>query len=518
MAATIDDLLAEMRLVRKGQDSENVEASEQAQRERALLGQSEKQYEATLAQRKATEASQKELQDLESILGGDAKNNKQYQKAEAKLEKEKMKLTKLENRRNLLKRFKDDPKGVIKDAGAAGAKVVKSTGKVFGKLLGFLKKFGGLFAVLVLPALLLLVNSPVWEILKQKVKDLIEWFGKPDNPIVNFFNDIIKGNFLKAFDDAITRAIKAAFGVEFEGSVGSVIKRFIGDFLAGLANLLPDFDVFKEAKAALNQAAANLDPIRKAAMEAQKKREEETETLLQSLGLGQKVKLTDAVNNPEDNIFFNKNGGPQVDISAAARAAEKIDDALGKPFSDYFDGIATGFRKQTGNMLTLQSASDKQLADRLRELSEMEEDRFNKEKVLVGSTAAQRIQMSQLEGMPKDEMIKILSDELKLRSKTSIIPDKSGAFKPAVTVDIKELMSKVGKNTDELRRQREALAEAKRKTANGQAAVAIDGSTTVNTTSPTNQAISSPRQIKQDGTAGAIARGVGSMVGGAAGL
>jgi hypothetical protein len=148
----------------------------------------------------------------------------------------------------------------------------------------------------------------------------------------------------------------------------------------------------------------------------------------------------------------------------------------------------------------------------------MEEDRFNKEKVLVGSTAAQRIQMSQLEGMPKDEMIKILSDELKLRSKTSIIPDKSGAFKPAVTVDIKELMSKVGKNTDELRRQREALAEAKRKTANGQAAVAIDGSTTVNTTSPTNQAISSPRQIKQDGTAGAIARGVGSMVGGAAGL
>jgi len=114
MASTIDDLLAEMKLVRKGQDSENDETREQAQRERALLGQSEKQYEATLAQRKVTESSQKELQDLESILGGDAKNNKQYQKAEAKLEKEKMKMTKLENRRNLLSRFKDDQKGLLK--------------------------------------------------------------------------------------------------------------------------------------------------------------------------------------------------------------------------------------------------------------------------------------------------------------------------------------------------------------------------------------------------------------------
>ena len=135
MAATIDDLLAEMRLVRKGQDSENDEARGQAKRERALLGQSEKQYEATLAQRKVTESSQKELQDLESILGGDAKNNKQYQKAEAKLEKEKMRMTKLENRRNLLSRFKDDPKGVIKDT---GSKLVEGTKKTFGKLFGFL--------------------------------------------------------------------------------------------------------------------------------------------------------------------------------------------------------------------------------------------------------------------------------------------------------------------------------------------------------------------------------------------
>jgi len=357
-----------------------------------------------------------------------------------------------EEKQSMLDRFGND-KGP--DVGPADD--AKKTG---GTIKKYAAKLGAL-SLLLLGLLGLLLNTPAFEVISKALDDLIDWFDSPNNPLTKFFKEVIdgigdlfKGDFKKgflkigkAFDDALTTAIKSAFGVEFEGSVASVIGKFVGDFLAGLANLLPDFDVFKGAKAALLKAAAAIDPKRKAAMEAQKKREEETKTLLQDLG--QEVKLTDPVNNPEDNIFFNKNGGPQVDISAAARAVEKLDDDFGNPFSDYIDGIATGLRNLTGTMLTVKSASTEQLAGRLRELSEMEEDRFDKEKVLVGSTAAQRIQMSQLEGKTKDEMIKALSDELKNRRDrigSSLISDKmTGAFKQAVTVDIKELMSKVDK-------------------------------------------------------------------------
>ena len=55
MAATIDDLLNELRLAREGQETSNDEARKQAERERRLLGQSEKQYEEMLEQRKRTE-------------------------------------------------------------------------------------------------------------------------------------------------------------------------------------------------------------------------------------------------------------------------------------------------------------------------------------------------------------------------------------------------------------------------------------------------------------------------------
>ena len=76
MAATIDDLLNELRLAREGQETSNDEARKQAERERRLLGQSEKQYEEMLEQRKRTEESKKQMDELESILGEDAKNNK----------------------------------------------------------------------------------------------------------------------------------------------------------------------------------------------------------------------------------------------------------------------------------------------------------------------------------------------------------------------------------------------------------------------------------------------------------
>ena len=49
--ATLDELIVEMRRVRQSQEVGNDEARKQAEMERKLLGQTEKQYEAMLQQR-----------------------------------------------------------------------------------------------------------------------------------------------------------------------------------------------------------------------------------------------------------------------------------------------------------------------------------------------------------------------------------------------------------------------------------------------------------------------------------
>jgi len=504
MASTIDDLLAEMKLVRKGQDSENDETREQAQRERALLGQSEKQYEATLAQRKVTESSQKELQDLESILGGDAKNNKQYQKAEAKLEKEKMKMTKLENRRNLLSRFKDDPKGVIKDT---GSKLVEGTKNTFGKLFGFLKKFGALFALLVLPALLLLVNSPVWGILKQKVKDLIEWFGKPDNPIVNFFNDIIKGNWFKAFDDAITRVIKAAFGVEFEGNISDVLKKFVGKFIRGIANLIPENSIFGSLRDKLLNVADKLDP-------------EEAE---------RRKKLA-AVNKAELD---------RLDIDFEGEG----EDILAKEQAEQLKKLPGDFREMIENLNNIPKAVLKSVQE--GELTIAEGARLLGARKQFDSTGLpkkrggesqvgyqRRLEAFQAlaeqqtrEVMPESEKIRAEIDDKQVeRDLLQDRVDRSnageneffGSERTSRRVANKEILAlnkEINLLNDNLKKEREALAEAKGDANKKPPPIAIGGPTQINNTNPTSNNTSNSPSLKPSGSAGAMAAGAGSMVG-----
>lgn len=123
------------------------------------------------------------MEDLEAILGEDAKNNKQYQDAQARYNKEQAKSQKLESRRNLLSRFKD-----TKEEGGTGAAVkelggtaIKGIGKTFKKIGGILGRFGKVFSILVIPALVLLVNSPVWGMLKENIKKLISWASSDDN-------------------------------------------------------------------------------------------------------------------------------------------------------------------------------------------------------------------------------------------------------------------------------------------------------------------------------------------------
>ena len=193
--ATLDELIVEMRRVRQSQEVGNDEARKQAEMERKLLGQSEKQYEAMLQQRSVTEASKKAMDDIEAVLGEDAKNNKQFQDAQKRYNKEQAKAQKLESRRNLLSRFKDTKgeKGTGAAIGELGGTALKGIGSSFKKLNDLVGGFGKIFKLLVIPALVLLVNSPAWPWLKSFVSDIIHLFsekgpiGSSLKPILDFF-------------------------------------------------------------------------------------------------------------------------------------------------------------------------------------------------------------------------------------------------------------------------------------------------------------------------------------------
>jgi len=148
--------------------------------ERKLLGQSEKQYDAMLKQRKVSEEAKKEMQDIEAVLGEDAKNNKQYQEAQKTFNKQQQKAQKLEARRSLLTRFKDtkEEKGTGAAVGELGGTALEGLKKTFAPMKGIFDKFGGIFKLLILPALLLIVNSPIFEIIKEKIKGFIDFFGE----------------------------------------------------------------------------------------------------------------------------------------------------------------------------------------------------------------------------------------------------------------------------------------------------------------------------------------------------
>lgn len=146
--------------------------------ERKLLGQSEKQYDAMLKQRKVTEESKKAMEDIEAVLGEDAKNNKQYQEAQKTFNKQQQKAQKLEARRSLLTRFKDtkEEKGTGAAVKEVGGTALEGLKKTFAPMKGIFDKFGGIFKLLILPALLLIVNSPIFETIKETIKSFIDFF------------------------------------------------------------------------------------------------------------------------------------------------------------------------------------------------------------------------------------------------------------------------------------------------------------------------------------------------------
>lgn len=84
---------------------------------------------------------------------------------------------------------------------------------------------------------------------------LLALFEDAFNSVSEILDDFIEGDFAKGFakigdalDRGLTNILKNVFGLQFEGTVSDVIKTFIGDFIAGIADLLPDIALFREMK------------------------------------------------------------------------------------------------------------------------------------------------------------------------------------------------------------------------------------------------------------------------------
>jgi len=249
---------------------EGKKSSSKESRERALLGQSQKQYEETVKQREIAKEAKKEMTEIGSSIKGDAKNNKQYQEAEKKFNKEQSKAQKLEGRRNLLSRFKDT-KGE-KGTGAAvkevGGTAIEGIGKTFKSIGGFLGKFSKIFALLVIPALVLLVNSPAWDWLQDFAKSIVKFFSS-EGPLGSFLKPILEFFGVGGAFGGVMTGIQVGFGTLVAGLAAAVVFApfkvmggiaklglFIGKKLFGLVTSVTKALLPKKAVASATKGAA----------------------------------------------------------------------------------------------------------------------------------------------------------------------------------------------------------------------------------------------------------------------
>ena len=230
-------------------DEAKAAAERREEIERRLLGQTEQQYDEMLQQRKIAEEAKKEMEEIQEVLGEDAENNKEYQEAQKRYNKEQLKAQKLEQKRSLFQRFKDtkEEKGTGAAIGQLGKTAGEGAMKGLKGVFGFIKRFTGIFAAVLIPALVLFVNSPAFETAKKLIKDLIDYLdpGSPDGPFgPNGFITMLIDKF-----GALNLAIAGVLGVltlKFLGFSGlkaifvglkTVVLALKGAFVAGLTAL-----------------------------------------------------------------------------------------------------------------------------------------------------------------------------------------------------------------------------------------------------------------------------------------
>jgi hypothetical protein len=511
--------------------------------ERKLLGQSEKQYDAMLKQRKVTEESKKAMEDIEAVLGEDAKNNKQYQDAQKRYNKEQAKSQKLESRRNLLSRFKDT-KGE-KGTGAAvkelGGTAIEGIGKTFKKIGGILGRFGKVFSILVIPALVLLVNSPVWGMLKENIKKLISWASADDNILFG------KNGVLKLLVDkfgALKVGIAAVLGfftLKFLGLAG-IKAIFVGMKVAGVAivkalgagavalstflgiAILPlvaiiagiatagyaIYDTFLEVKKAFDEGASVPELIRVAFV-----------NFMGSFG-----KILDFIKNLAADVleFF---GFEDLAKSFKEFSFEKL-------IEDFINGIMDGvksilnfdfkgmFQNIMASILMAMPDSVKLvIPDAVFEFAgidssgkkledpEVRKKRLADEEAQVAAQEAHSKNITRLKRLLEDAEDDVKDNKENVADMTAdVAKDSWHETTGEREQDIKDLQNEKAK-TDELAARRASIAAELQK---AQAApVVVAPSSTVNEAPKTQNNVSTSASLKPTGTTGAVARGGGSM-------
>ena len=166
---------------------------------------------------------------------------------------------------------------------------------------------------------------------------LLALFEDAFNSVSEILDDFIEGDFAKGFakigdalDRGLTNILKNVFGLQFEGTVSDVIKTFIGDFIAGIADLLPDIALFREMKKNMLATAAQLSPKVAARLAADQAADDAAREALKKIDdadeSGGVQPAADAfVRRTQEEI---ESGGPDVRVITDPKPGNRLRDEL----------------------------------------------------------------------------------------------------------------------------------------------------------------------------------------------
>ena len=422
-------------------------------------------------------------------------------------------------------------------------------------VFGFIKRFVGIFAALLLPALVLFVNSPAFETAKQLLKDFIDYVSpsSPDGPFgPNGFIRMLIDKF-----GALNLAIAGVLGVltlKFLGFSGlkaifaglkTVVLALKGAFVAGLTALSSFLGIAVAPLVAIIAAIAAVGyALYDTFVEVKKKFDEGASVgeLIQTAVVnfyGAFGKLLDFIKDLVADVleFF---GFEDLAKTFREFSFEKIvEDALNGVINFFKSIFDFDFQGMLQNMFAavlpdpkdalgkLVPASVYALAGIDKETGEQLEDPAEREKRLEAEKKQEEAQEA------KDREIRRIEREIKggfsaakeqelqrrvSRFQKDVDDDRSGATffaesKEEQAEDLKKLQDekkKLAEFQEKQRKLQEQLEAAK------SAPLMVDGKTiNVNEGSKTENNVSAQPSMRPSGSTGQLAMGGGSMTGGA---
>ena len=137
----------------------------QQDREKAILKLNDEQYAEVLQSRYVIERLEEDIAEMKKSLTAGTEGSLEFYDKTLRLEGEKKKLAAREQRRGSLGRFEAD---------AAASPIVRGVKVATKQVTDFLTKFKGLLGAALIGALILFVNSDLYEDLRQFVKDVLD--------------------------------------------------------------------------------------------------------------------------------------------------------------------------------------------------------------------------------------------------------------------------------------------------------------------------------------------------------